>query len=150
MNYAEIRSIADAGLNAACAEIQTRLGVQTGDAAGLHFSGETYEKAVAMLADYINLELRLQREEKERYDQEAHIDKYTIKVSTSRCRGFFEHDDEGMDAGGGLWFEVSDQSGEGDTGRKLALTDYDGVFELPKDVIAALEQFKIIVSEDFK
>ena len=42
--------------------------------------------------------------------------------------GYFEHDDYGE--GGGLWFS------------KRELCDYDGVYELPKDVVEAIELLK--------
>ena len=57
-------------------------------------------------------------------------------------RGFFEHDDYGMDAGGGLWFEI--------VSGVRHLYDYDGVFELPAEVIDGLRAHGVIVSEDFE
>lgn len=41
--------------------------------------------------------------------------------------GCFEHNDLGDDCGGGLWFVG------------MEVTDYDGVFELPKEVREALK-----------
>ncbi len=40
--------------------------------------------------------------------------------------GYFEHNELGDECGGGLWFEGDE------------LVDYDGVFELPKEVREAL------------
>ena len=53
-------------------------------------------------------------------------------------RGYFEHHKLGDNCAGELWFE----GGE--------LTDYDGVFELPKEVIEAIENAGFVVDdEDF-
>lgn len=53
-------------------------------------------------------------------------------------RGYFEHHKFGDNCAGELWFEGTE------------LTDYDGVFELPKEVIKALEGQGFVVDEDFK
>lgn len=45
-------------------------------------------------------------------------------------RGYFEHNEYGEDAAGGLWFERTD--------RGIELVDYDGVYELPKAVATGL------------
>jgi hypothetical protein len=53
----------------------------------------------------------------------------TIHVGTlTEYHGSFEHNDFGDECGGELWF---DPMGE--------LVDYDGVYELPKEVAAALK-----------
>lgn len=41
--------------------------------------------------------------------------------------GFFEHNDHGDEYGGGLWFNGKE------------LVDYDGVYELPGEVVRALD-----------
>lgn len=52
-----IEQMAENALNAAALSIQDELGVETGDAAGIFFSGE-HEKAIKkILIDYINFEL---------------------------------------------------------------------------------------------
>ena len=40
--------------------------------------------------------------------------------------GWFEHNEHGDECGGGLWFHDG------------ALVDYDGVYELPREVVQAL------------
>lgn len=52
---------------------------------------------------------------------------FTIDIADAEGYGYFEHDRVGEDRAGGLWF------------RDKALTDYDGVFELPREVIKALQ-----------
>ena len=76
------------------------------------------------------------------FDKKVHVEPFTVEVSTKKGRGYFEHDEYGDEAGGGLWFDT--------TGAKLELTDYDGVFCLPGRVIEALEQMDIIVPEEFR
>lgn len=76
------------------------------------------------------------------YDKSLHIAPFTVGVSTKDARGYFEHDEHGDAAGGGLWFST--------TGAKLELVDYDGVFCLPGRVIKALEQMDIVVPEEFR
>jgi hypothetical protein len=53
------------------------------------------------------------------------VDKWEVSIDAGAQYGFFEHDDYGE--GGGLWFEDN------------SLRDYDGVYELPKDVIEGIE-----------
>lgn len=64
--------------------------------------------------------------------------KYAIWISEDRYLGYFEHEDYGDEAGGGLWFSAN------------ALMDYDGVFELPQDVIAGLRELGFFVNKDFE
>jgi len=52
---------------------------------------------------------------------------FTIHVH-SDLTGYFEHNEKGDDWGGGLWFD-----------EHMQLLDYDGVYELPKEVETALE-----------
>jgi len=51
---------------------------------------------------------------------------YSIEMM-SATRGYFEHNTRGEDSAGGLWFDEN-----------KVLIDYDGVFELPKSVIATM------------
>lgn len=53
--------------------------------------------------------------------------KFEMKIDTNAQYGFFEHNELGDECGGGLWFEG------------LELVDYDGVYELPKEVREALK-----------
>lgn len=72
------------------------------------------------------------------YNVDASTDKFEIKVDTTACYGYFEHNTLGDGCGGGLWF---------DTNREL--TDYDGVACLPMSVAKALRQAGFVVGEDF-
>tara|TARA_R110002153_G_C13242075_1_gene490811 strand:- start:469 stop:828 length:360 start_codon:yes stop_codon:yes gene_type:complete len=51
---------------------------------------------------------------------------YTINFKDSSY-GWFEHNEDGDEDGGGLWFEDG------------SIVDYDGVFELSAEIIEALE-----------
>ena len=46
----------NAALDAACRTIQEALGVETGDVAGLHFSGDAGERFRELMRDYIRTE----------------------------------------------------------------------------------------------
>ncbi len=48
---------------------------------------------------------------------------FHIWLTVDGYRGYFEHDLLGEDHGGGLWFE------------NKSLTDYDGVYDLPKEIV---------------
>lgn len=52
---------------------------------------------------------------------------FEVGYHTDQKHGWFEHNELGDECGGGLWF---DDSG--------ALIDYDGVYELPSEVVQAL------------
>lgn len=54
------------------------------------------------------------------YTLSTTVSKWDVRISPSTNYGYFEHTSTG--AGGGLWF----------TGKELR--DYDGVFELPRNV----------------
>lgn len=71
---------------------------------------------------------------------------WEVLVDTNACYGCYEHDEEGE--GGGLWFEVMPRSKSGFE-HKLELTDYDGRFQLPREVIAALRNHGFVVGPDF-
>ena len=62
--------------------------------------------------------------------------RYTIQVDTAAHYGYFENNKTG--SGGGLWFD----------GREL--TDYDGVFALPTEVIEQLRANGFLVDVDFE
>jgi hypothetical protein len=53
-------------------------------------------------------------------------------------RGYFEHNEKGDNCAGELLFEGKD------------LIDYDGVFELPMEVIIALRDMDLYVDKDFE
>ena len=57
MNAQEIDDLAREALDAAARLIQDRLGVLTGDLAGLYFTGQTYDDTISTLARYIQAEL---------------------------------------------------------------------------------------------
>lgn len=52
---------------------------------------------------------------------------FTIELFTD-LTGYFEHNERGDDWAGGLWFDPFKE-----------LVDYDGVFELPSEVVNALK-----------
>jgi hypothetical protein len=64
--------------------------------------------------------------------QELKLDtkNFSVRVTESTLHGWFEHNELGDNCGGELLFEV-----ENDV---ITLVDYDGVFELPSEVIRAL------------
>jgi hypothetical protein len=59
------------------------------------------------------------------FDKKTQVGKWSVDIDSERQYGFFEHDDYGE--GGGLWFVDS------------MLVDYDGVYELPDNVIKGIE-----------
>lgn len=65
-------------------------------------------------------------------------DNFTVEIfDETPLRGYFEHEEYGDEYGGGLWFEGKN------------LVDYDGVFELPKEVIQALRDTGFYVDPEF-
>jgi len=60
------------------------------------------------------------------YTLTTKVGKWEVHISPSTNYGFFEHIELGE--GGGLWFKGG------------ALVDYDGVFELPSGVEAAIQE----------
>jgi hypothetical protein len=56
-----------------------------------------------------------------------HTARFEVGIHDDRKHGWFEHNELGDECGGGLWF---DNDG--------ALIDYDGVYELPSEVVQAL------------
>ena len=64
---------------------------------------------------------------------------FTVEIFDEKpLRGYFEHNELGDNCAGGLLFE-----GKG-------LIDYDGVFELPKEVIQMLRDMDFYVGEGFE
>lgn len=70
----------------------------------------------------------------------------TMKIQTknfwieilSPSKGYFEHETKGDNCAGELLFDGK------------ALIDYDGVFALPMEVVAALREYGWIVGEEFE
>ena len=54
--------------------------------------------------------------------------RFEVGIHDDRKHGWFEHNELGDECGGGLWFHDG------------ALIDYDGVYELPREVIQALAE----------
>jgi hypothetical protein len=58
MNEDNVRDLAGDALNVACKHIQDMIGVETGDLAGMYFSGSVQDEIEAVLRDYIIMELQ--------------------------------------------------------------------------------------------
>lgn len=68
--------------------------------------------------------------------KKARSGKWEVTIGQpEKDRGYFEHDIQGE--GGGLWFEGK------------SLVDYDGRFELPRDVVVAIRSLGYTVGQDF-
>ena len=65
------------------------------------------------------------------------VGKYEVQIDPVAMYGYFEHEELGDQAGGGLWFENKE------------LMDYDGMATLPLAVIEAIRQLGFTVSEEF-
>ena len=65
-------------------------------------------------------------------------DKFEVVINPWDDFGYFEHEDYGDEWGGGLWFEGKN------------LIDYDGVYELPAEVIAGIRELGYIVAREFE
>ena len=74
---------------------------------------------------------------RENWEAKSVVGKYDIGINPELKTGWFEHHIYGEDRGGSLWFEEDE------------LSDYDGVYSLPKDVITGIEELGYMVSEDF-
>jgi len=59
MTNQDIQNLAENALHEACRHIQDALGVQTGDTAGLFFTGEREDIILDILTKYIDTELML-------------------------------------------------------------------------------------------
>lgn len=75
------------------------------------------------------------------FDKKLTVGNWEVQVDTKEMYGCFENQNTGT--GGGLWF---DQYVESDK-PMLALSDYDGVYELPKEVCTALKDWGIFVED---
>lgn len=73
-----------------------------------------------------------------RFDKEKVTDHFDVKVDTKEQHGYFEHHELGDECGGELIFDGNE------------LIDYDGVFELPTEVIKALREMGFTVDKDFE
>ena len=66
-------------------------------------------------------------------------DNFTVEIfDETPLRGYFEHEVLGDNCAGELLFDG------------LSLIDYDGVFELPKEVVQALRDMSLYVGEKFE
>ena len=66
-------------------------------------------------------------------------DNFTVEIfDKTPLRGYFEHNELGDNYAGELLFDG------------LSLIDYDGVFELPKEVIQILRDMDFYVAEEFE
>ena len=63
MTGEDVSNLAEQALNEACRHIQDVIGVQTGDVAGIYFSGNNKDAIEAVLTRYINLELSFRESE---------------------------------------------------------------------------------------
>ena len=76
-----------------------------------------------------------------------------VGIDEKELFGFFERIKVGLDydypvSEGGLWFKWV---GDARTGKPvIALVDYDGVYELPKDVAFMLKQAGVHVSPEYE
>ncbi|MEQ1601291.1 MAG: hypothetical protein ABL885_05925 [Methylophilaceae bacterium] len=61
-----------------------------------------------------------------KFDRTFETTNFTIEIDEVNGNGYFEHNRLGDGCAGGLWFEDK------------ILVDYDGVFELPRDVVRVL------------
>ena len=59
MNKDQIQNLAENALHEACRHIQDALGIQSGDTAGLYFTGDREEIILDILTRYIDTELML-------------------------------------------------------------------------------------------
>jgi hypothetical protein len=63
MTNEDVINLAEQALDEACRHIQDVIGVQTGDVAGIYFSGNNKDAIEAVLTRYINLELNFRESE---------------------------------------------------------------------------------------
>lgn len=76
------------------------------------------------------------------FTQVANTRHYEISLDPEACYGYFEHHVRGDESAGGLWFDKLDDG-------RLELRDYDGVFELPAEVAAALQGMGCFVPDEY-
>ena len=70
-----------------------------------------------------------------KYDKKIVSKNYTVEVSTKDQYGYFEHNQYGDEASGGLWFENNE------------LSDFDGTFVLPEEVGESIEKMGFIIDK---
>lgn len=70
-----------------------------------------------------------------------------VHIDPAALYGYWERSDGSE--GGGLWFEVHESSTDGDAGRKLELTDFDGDFELPQSIVKKMREEGYVLDESF-
>jgi hypothetical protein len=63
MTGEDVSNLAEQALDEACRHIQDVIGVQTGDVAGIYFTGTNKDAIEAVLRRYINLELSFRDKE---------------------------------------------------------------------------------------
>jgi hypothetical protein len=63
MTGEDVSNLAEQALDEACRHIQDVIGVQTGDVAGIYFTGANKDAIEAVLRRYINLELSFRDKE---------------------------------------------------------------------------------------
>jgi len=63
MTQENVQDLADQALNEACRHIQEVIGIQTGDVAGMFFTGENKDLIEEILREYISLELQIRSHE---------------------------------------------------------------------------------------
>ena len=65
------------------------------------------------------------------FDKKQQVGDWLVEVDTEKQYGYFESQEHGD--GGGLWFTNNE------------LVDYDGVYEIPKQVVMALQAMNLNV-----
>jgi len=73
------------------------------------------------------------------YNQVIDTRNFEICIDLNAKYGYFEHKLLGEDCAGGLWFDEC-----------MFLQDYDGVYELPSEVIRELSSRSYIDAEEFQ
>lgn len=74
-------------------------------------------------------------------------DRGIVGIDTAALYGYWERKDGSE--GGGLWFSRELIGGRLDQKGPLELIDYDGAFELPRSVVAALRAAGVVLDETF-
>lgn len=65
------------------------------------------------------------------FDKKQQVGDWLVEVDTEKQYGYFENQEHGGE--GGLWFTNNE------------LVDYDGVYEIPKQVVMALQSMNLNV-----
>lgn len=69
--------------------------------------------------------------EKYNFNKKEQVGSWLVEVDTQAQYGYFEHQETGTE--GGLWFKNNE------------LIDYDGVYEIPRQVVMALQSMNLNV-----